>query len=319
MKKNERTVYFYDLSIIARSRSFEAPKPISVRKAFDLIKLIPEESRVRNFSNGQEEFYISDWRWDEKEEIACILINKSDKDLSDPIFTDPTNRKRRVVEKMNGEGQDFSIHAVIKFPKDTSEPAVLLLEHCNGLGVSVLKRLLNGLLKDAKSLEPASYEQNHPDGSRDENGKSRKYKVNFTFGVAGHPSSDFINDLNRGKVDSIELITETKRYNQIDQEGYIKEKCQILSVTLSDSEGLLKDKATKVVNFIKNKKADFGKARIKFKTESGLSRTVEMSTEDGLASQYVKKEKIEGFVKTLDSSYEKINDQILSKMKVLFK
>ena len=62
MKKTERLVFFYDLSIVAESRTFKAPKPISVRKAFELMDLVPLEQRIKDMSKGREQLYVSDWK-----------------------------------------------------------------------------------------------------------------------------------------------------------------------------------------------------------------------------------------------------------------
>jgi hypothetical protein len=108
MKKTERLVFYYDLSIRAESRTFEAPKPISVRKAFQLMELVPIENRLKETSKGREQLYVSDWKWEG--DIISILVNKSDKGISDPVFTIPQKKQRRTAEKQEEEGQDFSVH-----------------------------------------------------------------------------------------------------------------------------------------------------------------------------------------------------------------
>ena len=56
---------------------------------------------------------------------------------------------------------------------------------------------------------------------------------------------------------------------------------------------------------------------IKFKTPTGVDRTVEMDTDDASAQGYVKKEKLDNFEFDLKSSYDKFCDAILGKMKEL--
>lgn len=147
MKKTERLVFFYDLAIVAESRTFKAPKPISVRKAFELMELVPQEQRIKDMSKGREQFYVSDWKWDD--EIISILVNKSDKGMSDPVFTIPKEKKRRRAEKQEREGQDFSVHIVVQLPQSDLDPALVLIEHCTGLGMFVVQRLFNQILHNA--------------------------------------------------------------------------------------------------------------------------------------------------------------------------
>ncbi|ALQ50650.1 hypothetical protein [Nitrosomonas ureae] len=315
MKKTERLVYYYDLSIHAESRTFKAPKPIYVKKAFQLMELVPMEKRLKEASKGREQFYISDWKWEG--DIISILVNKSDKGISDPVFTIPQKKQRRTAEKQEEEGQDFSVHIVVQLPQDDQQAALVLIENCVGLGVYAVQRLLNQILHDAKQLKPLDYEQFHPDGAVDDKGKSKKYNVDFKCEFEGHISDDLKYDLDNGKIQSIELITEKEKYTNIDEDGYIQEKCKTLVLTLKD-EGV-KGKFNKIKNVFIKKKDDYSRARIKFKTPTGVDRTVVMDTNDVSAQGYVKKEKLDDFEFDLKSSYDKFCDALLERMKDLLR
>ncbi len=315
MKKTERLVSYYDLSIRAESRTFEAPKPISVRKAFQLMELVPIEKCLKDESKGREQFYISDWKWEG--DVISILVNKSDKGISDPVFTIPQKKQRRTAEKQEEEGQDFSVHIVVQLPQDDQQAALVLIENCVGLGVYAVQRLLNQILHDAKQLKPLDYEQFHPDGAVDDKGKSKKYNVDFKCEFEGHISDDLKYDLDNGKIQSIELITEKEKYTNIDEDGYIQEKCKTLVLTLKD-EGVT-GKFNKIKNVFIKKKDDYSRARIKFKTPTGVDRTVVMDTNDVSAQGYVKKEKLDDFEFDLKSSYDKFCDALLERMKDLLR
>lgn len=313
MKKTERLVFYYDLSIRAESRTFEAPKPISVRKAFQLIELVPMEKRLKEASKGREQFYVSDWKWEG--DIISILVNKSDKGISDPVFTIPQKKQRRTAEKQEEEGQDFSVHIVVQLPQDDQQAALILIEYCTGLGVFVVQGLLNQILHDAKGLTPQDYEQFHPDGAIDDKGKPKKYNVVFKCEFEGHISDDLKYDLDNGKIQFIELITEKEKYTNIDEDGYIQEKCKTLVLTLKDEAD--RGKFNIIKNVLTKKKDDYSRARIKFKTPTGVDRTVVMDTNDVSAQGYVKKEKLDGFEFDLKSSYDKFCEALLERMKDL--
>lgn len=315
MKKTERLVFFYDLSIVAESRTFKAPKPVSVRKAFDLMELVPQEQRIKGMSNGREQLYVSDWKRDG--DIISILVNKSDKGMSDPVFTIPKEKKRRTAEKQEQEGQDFSVHIVVQLPKSEPDPALVLIEYCTGLGMSVVQRLFNQILHDAKALAPQDFEQNHPDGAVDDAGKPKKYNVVFKCKFDGHISDDLKYDLDNGRIELIELITEKEKHANIDEDGFIKEKCKTLVLTLKDEDKTIKNKFNRMKDVFTKKKDDYNRARIKFKTPTGVARTVEMDTDDASAQSYVKREKLDDFEFELKSSYDKFCDAILGKMKEL--
>lgn len=315
MKKAERLIYHLDLSILAKSRTFDAPRTISVRRAFQLMELIPKGQRIKNISKGREALYISDWSHEDS--IICILVNKSDKTLSDPVFTNPTKSKRRTAEKQEDEGQDFSSHIVVKLPSDDLLPATVLIEHCPGLGIHVVERLFNQLLHDAKTYSPSDFKQNHPDGALGDDGKQKQYNVAFKCDFAGHISDELKHDLNNGKIHSVELITEKERHSNLDEHGYLVEKCKTLELTVVDENRTLKDIYTYLKSYFATRKADYSRARIRFKSSSGIERTIEMETSDASALGYVKRDILNGFEFELKSSYEAFHDPILERMKGL--
>jgi hypothetical protein len=315
MKKSERLVQYYDLDISASARNFAAPSTISVRRAFELMEHVGFEQRLKESAKGQELLYVADWRWEG--DVISILVSKSDKSISDPVFTVPKEGRRRTAEKEDQEGQDFSVHMAIKLSEGKRESALVVVEYCSGLGIFVVQRLLNQILRDAKKISPADFEQMHPDGSIDEKGQLKKLKVTFKCDFEGHLSDELRDDLNKGKVQSIELITEKGQHTFFDEEGYIQEKCKTVVLTLKDEDNPLRDKFDRIVKVVKKSKDDYSRARIKFKTPEGIDRTVDMTTAEGLTQSYVKKAKLDGFDGDLKSSYDKFNDQILGKMQSL--
>jgi len=314
MKKRERVVFFYDVNIAASCRNFEAPQTISVKRAFELMELVPQDQRIKKFSKGNENLYVSAWVPDGN--LIKILINKSDKTLSDPVFTSPEEKKRRVVEKEKNEGQDFSVHVVIKLPEADTLDALMLIEHCPGLSANTVVRLFDQILIDAKKIAPTSFEQNHPDGSFDDSGNPKKLKRTFKCEIQGHISDELRNDIDNGKIHHIELISEKEQFTPFDDIGYIREKCKTLVLDVDDGKPVFK-KFGKIADILKKKKDDYSKARIKFKTQAGIERHVELDTAQCLAEAYVRKERLDNFSIDLDSSYEKFCDEIMTEMKKL--
>lgn len=280
------------------------------------MQLVPKEQRLKELSKGRELLYVADWDWPEGEDAISILVNKSDKSISDPVFTIPREKKRRTAEKEDKEGQDFSIHMVVRLPENDLSPALVIFEYCPGLTAFTVQKLLNGILKDAKKLSPAKFEQIHPDGSLDEKGKPKKYNVTFKCDLDGHVSDALKSDLDNGKLHSIELITDREQHTPFDEDGFIVEKCKTLVLIPQDDAGIV-NKFSRLKKVFNNQKDDYNKARIKFKSPEGLDRTIEMDTENGLANAYVKKGKLDGFGVDLKSSYDCFHEPTLEKIKAL--
>lgn len=317
MKKTERLVFFYDLSMEAHARNFAAARPISVRRAFELMELVPKDKREKEISKGRESLYISDWK--RNGDIIRILVNKSDRGMSDPVFTIPKEGKRRTAEKIEKEGQDFSVHVAVKLPVADLEPALAIVEYCAGLGAFVVQRLFNKVLADAQIFSPQDYVQAHPDGALDKDGKPKTINVRHKFLLSGHISNELKNDLDRGTVQAIELITDKEQFTPFDEEGYIKEKCKTLVLTLKDEDHPVIDKFNRIISVFNKNKDNYSRAKIKFKSPSGVDRTVEMTTAEGLAAAYVRKDRLTDFGGDLQSSYDTLCEEIIVKMESLFK
>jgi hypothetical protein len=316
MKKDERYIYFYDLIIEASSRKFGSPIPITVARALELIEQVPIEHRRRSISSNKAELYVSDWHRDTKTNTISILINRCDRQIPDPTFSDPETKSRRIVRKIDNEGQDFSAHLVIKLNTiDSNASATLLIEHCSGLNVTVVKRLLDKTLALAKTYSPEDFKQKHPNGVFDKNGNSDTYNVKFTWRIDGHPSKELISDLNSGKLQWIDLITEKEEQTPFDGMPYINEKRKTVHLTVTEESNPSKNNWNKLKDLFLRQKDNFATARISFKTKSGIPRTVDLDTISAGSELYVKRERITGFKTSLESSYEKINIDIATKMK----
>lgn len=315
MNKAERVVCFFDINMSAFSKQFSLPNPLSVRRAFELIGEIDEAERVRIIAKGMVKFYVPSFVFDQEKNLIYMLVNRSDKTIADPVFSIPEKSKRRVAKKAIEEGQDFSAHIVIKLPDDDMDSALLLLEYCPKINIVAVTRLFNTLLKFAKSNSPQDYVQPHPDGSIDSSGNSRMINVTHKFDSQGHVSDELKIDLNKGKVDFLELITEKDHCKPFDERDYIKEKHKSLFLTLDENKNIA-DKFNWIKRVLNNQKSAYDYARIKFKTCENISRNVKTNLDLNMTVEnvYLKKAKLAGFTEELQSSYEKCSQTILEKM-----
>lgn len=317
MKKNERIVYYFDVSLGSHSQSFESPKTISVKDALKLIDSLSPTERRKATQKGLQIFYIKDMQI--SADKAVLLINKSDQTVSDPVFSDLVENKRRTIKKKTNEGQDYSIHLVIYFAKSKEDGDLALCEYFSGITIITIQRLLNNLLRDAKHLKPEQFEFTHPDGSKDSAGKPKKYKVNYKFEFDGHISNEFSNDLNHGKIHSIELINEQNYQAPFDDDGYVTRRFQSVTLGVDDEKTALLDKFQILKKVFKKNKRDYSKAKIRFKSPEGTERTVDvdMETESPNIDNYIKKARIDSFDRPLQSSYELINHEVVNKISKL--
>jgi hypothetical protein len=313
MKKDERVIYFYDFLVKSSARNFPSPATISARNFFKLIELIPINKRTRSILHGREYYYVSDWK--SSGEYLTVLINKSDKGISDPVFSNPELRNRRTVAKGGDEGQDFSVHVVIKFPKNDLDPALVLVEKCAGLGVYQISKLFDGLIREVKKIYPDKFKVKHPDGSVLKNGKPNMISVSYHSNFEGHVSKQIVQDLEAGVIQNIELVTERNKNNRFDTQGYLTESTSVLNVSVKD-DGTWSQKFKVITQSIKRRSNDYEKARVRYKDKSGASGYIDIETDSGVVEGYTKKERIASQTE-LKSSYDTICDDIAVRMKRL--
>lgn len=317
MKRFERTVSFYDLRMSASSRTFDAPTTISTAQALELLASIPEEHRIKGYQNDEHIYYIKDLRF---ENGNCeILINKCDRQLADPRFSDPRNSTWRTAAREDGEGLDFSCHLIIRPSLDPLESALAILENATGLSIANVQRFLTGLLRDVEAFNIDAFEFPHPDGSVDAKGQPKKYRARFTFTFDGHPSDELVDSLREGRINGIELITSSNKEGRLDAHGYVREVRQTLAISLGDQVERGKRVGT-LKSFFQKKSTAYEKARISFVDPGGLPRTVKLNTADftiDAESIFIKRISIDGFVEPLEQAYETINPAIIAKMRLL--
>jgi len=317
MKRFERTVSFYDLRMSASSRTFEAPASISTARALRLLKSLPEENRIKGYRKDEHIYYIKDLRF-----VGGnfeMLINKCDRQLADPRFSDPRNSTWRTAAREDGEGLDFSCHLIIRPSEDPLEPALAILENATGLSIMNVQRFLSGLLRDVEDINPGAFEFPHPDGSVDTKGVPKKYRARFTFTFDGHPSDELVKSLREGRINGIELITSSNKEGRLDTFGYVREVRKTLAISLGDQVERGKRVST-LRSFFQKKSGAYEKARISFVDSGGLPRTVNLNTADfsvDAESIFIKRILIDGFADPLEQAYESINPAIITKMRFL--
>ncbi|MFM0013724.1 hypothetical protein [Paraburkholderia sediminicola] len=317
MKRFERTVSFYDLRVTSTSRQFEAPAPISSARALELLSLIPAAARIKAYSNDDHVYYIKDF--DVVDGVYRILINKCDRQLADPRFSDPVNASWRTAAREGNEGLDFSSHILIRPSTDPLGLGLSLVENATGLSIIFIQRFLNALLRDVEALCPEAFEFPHPDGSVDARGQPKKYRSRFFFAFDGHPSDALVEALEEGSINGIELITASNRQGALDTHGYVREVRKTLAIKLGDqiNPG---SRVDTIKAFFQSRSGAYETARISFVDPDGLSRSVKVTTTDFTVeaeSIFVKRAVIDGFTAPLEQAYEALNPAIIAKMRAL--
>ncbi|WP_409268578.1 hypothetical protein [Massilia sp. BHUDP2] len=175
---------------------------------------------------------------------------------------------------------------------------------------------MNYLIRHCVQENKAAFRVLHPDGSTDAAGVPRKVTAYHKVEMRGHPSLDLIQSINGGVLESIELIDKRKRNLNWDTNGNTKEIRRTVMLRVGPKANAknmsrIREAATLAVA------RHYGEARVKFKGPNGVPGTVTLETDTMQLAQdslYVKKEKISGFSSLLESSSQRLNQEIVGKM-----
>ncbi|HEV3430271.1 MAG TPA: hypothetical protein VG320_20545, partial [Paraburkholderia sp.] len=203
-KNDQRMVLFFDAKIetyasMGRQGRLAGLRTLPVDKLFELVdqmrntELLSRPNRKRS-----ELLYLADIDVDKPRGYLTLLINRSDKDASDVVLSNPEKSERRVIEKTLGEGADFSAHLMIKLKPQKPDTYVAALEMSPGLPSSKITSFLNHILRMCDLTYPTEFHRPHPDGSTDKDGNPRIVKARHRLELRGHPSDSFLKDLESG-------------------------------------------------------------------------------------------------------------------------
>lgn len=316
MKQTERLVSFYDVQIQSHSRTFEAPTTISTLQAMELLLSLPPESRIAENRTGTQLAYIKDAA--RNGDVFHLLINKCDKELADPAFSNPKASQWRTADRAAGEGLDFSCHVVIRTSGNPLVRATAIVEVCPGLPIVFIQRFLNYLLRDVKKIRPLDFTFPHPDGALGNDGRPKTYNSTFRFQFDGHPSNELEEDMDSGSIAGVDLIDYRTAATHVDQHGYVREVSKRVQLSVeNDTPG---SKVALLKGIFAQKSQNYSNARIRFRTEDGIGRSVTVRTDDftvGVDAIFVKKERIHNFVNRLKQSYTSLNAETIAKMQAL--
>lgn len=328
-KKNERTILFLDLHIQTKTKS---PNIRNLPNHFSLNELMEKIVALRECNNvnvllgsgeNQKEIYLAEVEQDESNDCWKLLIN-----ITDTTFADEVHREiggsydtRKVFSKTEGVGTDFSSHIMIKSTPQSNGSWVVLLEQSSALPVKLVSRYLNELFRRLTQTCKEDFQVDHPKNAVDRNGHVKKINTYCNCHFNGHISLQFQDDLNRGTLKTITLIT--GRIDSID--GYDVQKHTsvkevLLPIRINKDEILKAGGNFKWFDRLRNndaKELNMQEIKVSFRDDGDVPHTAKIDIHSGCLiddDKYVKKVKIIDFKDMLTTSVDTFYKPIMSKM-----
>ena len=262
----KRWIFFYDIKI---DPSTEIGPSVEMSWIVDnMINRQKNGDSVKLLNNNTAAMRITDMRVDKKQQVVILLLQYSDMSVADPAFGELETGKIRVEPKLEGEGIAVSAHFAIAL-----EPApplkdlyLCLLEEVPGISKSKIDPFINYELKH--SCRYTFY---------DEDGKIKQCRP--VCKMFAHPSQSLIDDLERGELKHIELISLKNKEDEFDEKGYTEEIYRGIKLRLkkrckssSTAYSLLKN----IGSIARNE--GYNEMRVTYHRLEGKDKTVPLST-----------------------------------------
>ncbi|WP_243359339.1 hypothetical protein [Fundidesulfovibrio terrae] len=204
---------------------------------------------------------IRDFIVDEDGGAVTLLINYSDKNVSNPVFENLETGDLREEPKLAGEGVAVSVHLVISMSDSKSGGNLAVLECIPGVGRGLIGPFINYLLRKGSNYT-----------FKNENGVDQKCRPKVYFEALA--SQELKDDLDNGALKEFQLVKYKKAIKDFDQDDEIEPLSS--TVALSVKKAFKSDAAFSLMDRIrkKGKKEGYSEIRVRLKNKWGKERTI---------------------------------------------
>lgn len=317
MYKDERDIFFYDAVPHVWHKKYKGQPPFSHYELARALEHMFQNGRADvTKQSTRQATYITEI--DLYSDRCEMLIGFADPNAADPTFNDRPAKKRRVVPKIGDEGLEHSAHIVWYYEdRANNKPCAFYMEGATGLSSTAIVRFVNRLLREFCKLFPGHFTALDPTGELVK-GVPKRIALRPRLELRGHPSAEFIRDLQKGEISELELITESKAADTWDAHGYAVEDHR--GVVIKPTTLKHVPAAKKFIDGVLSAKVkhDYEKSRVVFKTEGNVRKNVSFYSQNyQLVNdlKYVKKSRIKQLGGNLPNAFEAFYMPIMTEIR----
>lgn len=312
MKEKERGVSYYDLFIESRlhGEADKHPRPVLVGTALQLANL---KWRPGPFSLGAAavKVTLADWRTAPGRRDHYLVINRADASLPDIPLRHLDNGATRMAGKDRREGIDFTCHILIREHADPARPALMLMTNGSSLTADKVCNVLGALFRQARwdDAHIDHFRRAHPSGAA---GKTAS--LNSHFAVGGHQNATLTTLLNGGRLDGVELISETQQQLDAASTLGVTSVQYTLEQVRPGRVGVAS--IMRAISEIRGRGTDLTKARVRYRPP-GRDKPESHTFDIGALEQaFVRKETIR-FEDPIAARYERVEMRVVDRLVAL--
>lgn len=316
MKSNERTAKYFDCIVTAyatrRGQGTQNLPPLPLADLLQHLELriLTAAPFLRSNRGRTETWHISDIKLKPDHSKAIILVNRSDRLGADQAISDPVAGEFLVAQKRNNQGNASSAHIAVLLKPVKPNTYLTVVEEATGIGTKDVAQIMSQMLNKSRAEDNTFFMVNDPSGD-----PALALAARYSFNFVGHPSDDFINELETGQIQGIELSDFQARDQAFDEDGYTVEKKKIIELSVVNTGSSIR----KFIDAICESadRQDFASLRVKFKDSNNYLRSVEIdSRSKNLVNEerFIKKARVEGFGGRLNTGYDVVHPEIRDKL-----
>ena len=243
-----------------------------------------------------------------------LLLQASDKNVSDVSFINFETKETRDVEKDKDEGGHYAAHVLIKKVPDDCNRHLILVEKVSRIHLSSVKHYLKWICGQGYCEKIV----------RDKYGNSRGFSP--VIEMDGYQSQTVRNALRTGTLEDIEFISYEKNHKYGLDEKPVIDKV-VHEARWEVRKSVTEDEARKTFGGIREFVRSFGSSQdntevfVKIKTEDGYVKRAKVhhNGDEILEQAFVQYELVDDFDKPLPQRYQTFRDDMIQKMREVAK
>lgn len=273
MLRDQRRIYFFDLSAYSRTRTPQTPNFDEMFAVWQSRWQRGEAQYLR--AKGTRVFGIKDMAFDD--DYVIILISIIDKNMPDAAYGDLDTGETTVFAKEERQGNSLTAHLLISRRPRLPNKFMCLLEGVPKITAANVSGLLSKLLHDGYTDDKQTFTYPDPGGAK-EGARVRRISYLPHVRLLGHISQRLISDLEKGRIRHINL-TRSYEMRPFNEDPYMREETASLKLAVS-SDIPKEGRWDRLKNTLLVGRGEYVAASISFVAPDGRVKDVEYDMEN---------------------------------------
>jgi hypothetical protein len=281
-----------------------------------LQRKVAEGEAYHRINYRSEALTLRDIVIDDTNKLAILLITHADPSAPNAVYADIHRKTAEVIRKKPNEANEYGAHVIVSLAEEPHRPHtyLALIERVPTVGRALINRLLNAVINKICTQDESTFQCADQAGQRLPNGATKTVSYRPILSFSGHPSDDFIRDLEEGTLNGL-MLYHAEEQVQLGRSPYLTKSETSLKVSV-DRRRLTSNLWANLKETLFGESEKWEKARIRFTNNKGRPASVSIASVSGniLDDSYVRTVNIRDINPHLDNSSTHIVQHLADKM-----